>query len=394
MRIQKDIVILGGGIAGLWLLNRLRTAGYAAVLLERAALGTGQSVASQGMIHGGMKYALGGALTGASESIADMPAHWQRCLRGEGDVDLRGTGVLSDAYYMWPRNSVRSRLNAFFGSKAVRGKVTPVPTEAQPAFFRGNISGPLYRLHDIVLDVPSLLATLGELGRQCIHQIDWHSTGIEQDAAGNITCIKLADGVELHAQRFITTAGAGTEDLLRTLAPPAVAMQKRPLQMVVVKHHTLAPLYVHCVSDQLSATPEVTLTTHRCQDGAWAWYLGGELAEAGATLSSAAQLQKARHKLAELFPWCDLGKARWHSFPIDRAEAAQPDGKRPDQSSVLCAGNVLFCWPTKLTLAPNMANTVINLLAQQQVLPRSGDAAPLPGLRWPGIALAPWDAMP
>src|SRR5262245_14630974 len=83
-----DIVILGGGVAGLWLLNRLRAAGYAAVLLERAALGQGQSIASQGMIHGGMKYALGGTLTGASESIADMPAHWQRCLRGEGDVDL------------------------------------------------------------------------------------------------------------------------------------------------------------------------------------------------------------------------------------------------------------------------------------------------------------------
>ena len=42
MQIEKDIVILGGGIAGLWLLNRLRNAGYAAVLLESTALGTGQ----------------------------------------------------------------------------------------------------------------------------------------------------------------------------------------------------------------------------------------------------------------------------------------------------------------------------------------------------------------
>ena len=154
MQTEYDIVIFGGGIAGLWLLNCLRAAGYSAALLERSALGHGQSIASQGMIHGGMKYALGGALTGASESIADMPAHWQRCLRGEGDVDLRGTRVLSDAYYLWPRNSVRARINAFFGSKAVRGKVDTVAEPDYPNFVKGHINGPLYRLQDLVLDVP------------------------------------------------------------------------------------------------------------------------------------------------------------------------------------------------------------------------------------------------
>ncbi len=66
MQLQQDIVILGGGIAGLWLLHRLRAAGYAAVLLEKSTLGDGQTIVSQGMIHGGMKYALAGALTGAS----------------------------------------------------------------------------------------------------------------------------------------------------------------------------------------------------------------------------------------------------------------------------------------------------------------------------------------
>src|SRR5690606_33565589 len=106
MRIDKDIVIFGGGIAGLWLLNRLRNAGYRALLLESGALGQGQSVASQGMIHGGMKYALGGALTGATAAIADMPEHWRRCIAGQGEVDLRGARILSDAYYLWPRNSL------------------------------------------------------------------------------------------------------------------------------------------------------------------------------------------------------------------------------------------------------------------------------------------------
>ncbi|HNE27160.1 MAG TPA: FAD-dependent oxidoreductase, partial [Pseudomonadales bacterium] len=97
--LQVDIAIIGGGIAGLWLLACARRAGYNAVLFERAALGSGQTVASQGMIHGGVKYTLSGALSGASEAIADMPAHWRRCIKGEGDVDLRGTRILSEHFY-------------------------------------------------------------------------------------------------------------------------------------------------------------------------------------------------------------------------------------------------------------------------------------------------------
>ncbi|MHA5864347.1 FAD-dependent oxidoreductase, partial [Pseudomonas aeruginosa] len=82
--LSTDILIVGGGIAGLWLNARLRRAGYATVLVESASLGGGQSVKSQGIIHGGAKYALHGALTGASEAIADMPRRWRACLGSDG----------------------------------------------------------------------------------------------------------------------------------------------------------------------------------------------------------------------------------------------------------------------------------------------------------------------
>ena len=58
--VKVDTVIAGGGIAGLWLLNVLRSKGYSAVLLEAGSLGGAQTLSSQGIIHGGMKYALGG----------------------------------------------------------------------------------------------------------------------------------------------------------------------------------------------------------------------------------------------------------------------------------------------------------------------------------------------
>ena len=52
--MELDVVIFGGGAAGLWLLDVLREAGFGVLLLEADRLGTGQTIASQGIIHGGL----------------------------------------------------------------------------------------------------------------------------------------------------------------------------------------------------------------------------------------------------------------------------------------------------------------------------------------------------
>lgn len=388
MQPSQDIVILGGGIAGLWLLHRLRAAGFAAVLIDNSALGSGQTIVSQGMIHGGLKYALGGTLTGASEAIAGMPAHWQRCLSGEGDVDLRGARLLSDAYYLWPRSSVRSRMTAFLGSKLVSSKAAAVAETDLPEFFRGHLNGPLYRLHDIVLDVPSLLHTLGERCRPWIYHADCR---LDHDAEGEVKALVLPDGRRLTASLFICTSGNGNATWLNALQPHAVAMQQRALQMVVVKHRIAAPLYVHCVADNFSSTPELTITSHPCRDGSTAWYLGGELAERGASMQPADLLDETRRKLASLFPWCDFTNAKFSSFFINRAEARQADGKRPDRDSVMDHANVLYCWPTKLTLAPALAESVIRAIAERGLQPAGDPAATISGLPYPGVAEPVWD---
>ena len=82
-----DAAIVGGGIAGAWALRLLQNKGYNAILLEADSIGCAQTLASQGMIHGGLKYALSGNMTGAAEAIADMPRRWRACLDDADDVD-------------------------------------------------------------------------------------------------------------------------------------------------------------------------------------------------------------------------------------------------------------------------------------------------------------------
>jgi len=401
--IEKDALIIGGGIAGLWLLNRLKSASYQVMLLDKNPLGSGQSVASQGMIHGGIKYALTGSLTSATAAIADMPAHWRACLSGQGDVDLRGTRLLSEHYYMWPRNSLRSRLNAFLGSKALRGKVSTVKTADYPAFFKGRINGPLYELSDIVLDVPSLLYCLSERYRSDIKLVSPQNLSFEHAEDGSIRELHYRHQDQdyvIRAKRYLICSGEGSAELLKKMLPDAalpdhLQMQLRPLQMTLLKHNLKDPLYVHCVADQLSTTPEVTITSHQCSDGKTAWYLGGELAESGTDRSPDEQIVSARNKLAELFPWVDLSLAQWHSFYIQRAEAKTPDGLRPETASIHTHRNVVLCWPSKLTLAPHLGQQLIDHFHTEGIYPGSEYHNPdLSGWPFPGLASPPWETMP
>ncbi len=121
--VVADIAIIGGGVAGLWLLNHLRQQGFSAILLESKTLGGGQTHKSQGIIHGGMKYALQGTMTSAARAIADMPATWQACLTGSGSIDLTNVPVLSKHQYLWTTGSLTSKIAGFFAGVALKSQV-------------------------------------------------------------------------------------------------------------------------------------------------------------------------------------------------------------------------------------------------------------------------------
>ncbi len=381
--VELDLAIIGGGIGGLWLANRAKNAGYSVAVFESATLGGVQTLASQGMIHGGMKYTLAGALTGASEAIADMPRHWRACLCGDGDVDLRHTRILSDHFFMWSGNDLGSKLTSFLASKVTRGRVDPVdPVRYPPLLRHPSFNGSLYRLEDLVIDTPSLVTNLvNNLNGQCF-KVDWNRAQLVKNNLGDLSLSLSNSGSSLTiaAKRFVFAAGKGNAQLLAQIGLDEPAMQLRPLQQVILRHHHPFDFYGHCLGTD--TTPRLTISSHRLPDASHVWYLGGSLAEKGAQLDAASLIHMAEAELRALIPWINLEGAEWSTLSIDRAEPMQPGFARPDSAYLaqVPGTNLMVGWPTKLTLAPNMANQALDRLRADGIEP-SGAGADLDVLR-------------
>lgn len=363
--IRVDIVIVGGGIAGLWLHNRLRRQGWSVLLLEQQALGGRQTLLSQGIIHGGLKYALGGGLSSESEAIAGMPARWRACLSGAGELDLSGVRALSDAQYLWSAGSVASRMTTFFASRMLRGRIHRLSYDDYPSALRDpGFRGRVYQLDDVVVDTESLIAELVRPYADEMLRLDPERDQLEWDPGG-IRSFQI-NGHRIEADYTVLAAGAGNEPLLaeahRHDLARAVQMQRRPLKMMLVRHRLPHRLYAHCLGQ--SNKPRLTVTTHELPDGSLVWYLGGDLAEQGAAMSDAQLTQFTRRELNRLLPWLDFHGAEFAPVTVDRAEPKQDKWVKPDNAWAQRHQRLVITWPTKLTLAPDLGERVEALLRE------------------------------
>jgi glycerol-3-phosphate dehydrogenase len=385
--ISTDVLIVGAGVAGLWLNARLRHQGFSTVVVEKASLGGGQTLKSQGIIHGGAKYALHGALSGASEAIADMPRRWREALAGKGELDLSGVRLLSEAHYLWSPGTIAGNLTSFFASKAVRGRVDQVKgSDLPPALQDPKFKGKVYRLAELVIDIPSLVKKLADLAGDSL-LAGQNIEPLRQD--DELVGLRV-DGRDIHAQRVVLSAGGGMADLLQALNVSQPAMQRRPLHMVLVKGPTLKPLYAHCLGG--GPKPRITVTTHPAADGQWVWYLGGDIAEAeGVAREPAEQIAAAKKELTNLLPWVDLSQAQFATLRVDRAEPQQSGLVRPDNAFLDVQGRLMVGWPTKLALAPDFSDRVLASLSRDEIHPTP--QPPYTDFPKPPLAIPVWDQL-
>lgn len=398
--LHLDALIFGGGIAGLWTLHELLSRGRLAILVEPFALGQGQTIWSQGIIHGGLKYTLQGLMNRSAEAIAEMPDIWRDCLRGARAPKLPTSALRASHCHLWRTGSLSSQA-AMLGAR-VGLRVTPVSLGPQdrPDALRA-CPGTVARLDEQVIDPAGVLDALARLCANHVCQVDQASgLSFESAGAGSVHEVTLrapnaGPSIRVQPDRIVLTAGAGNGLLREQFGLSSQAMQIRPLHMVLARgpaegEGALPILNGHCVD---GSRTRVTITTASDSAGRRVWQVGGEVAERGVSYSPRELIAHARGEIIASIPGLSTRQFEWSTYRADRAEAAA-GGRRPDDASVRVEGDIISAWPTKLALAPRLAELITDVVCRNPE-PAPGSAQEvterLRGWPAPAIARPPWE---
>ncbi|MEM1061579.1 MAG: FAD-dependent oxidoreductase [Planctomycetota bacterium] len=389
--MRLDAVIFGGGAVGLWTLDRLRAAGRSALLIESGTLGSGQTVASQGIIHGGLKYTLGGVLTRSAEKIRDMPALWRSCLAGESAPDLSACTVRSDFCHLWRTESLTSRVGMIGARVGLRVAPKTLAAGERPGVLDG-CPGTVSRLDEQVIDAVSFVVALRtrNLGRLVhVPAADDVKFAVEADT---VTGVSVATGagptLSLEPRHVVFAAGAGNADLLTRVGRETPPMQRRPLHMAMLRGD-LPNFHGHCVD---GAKTRITVTSQVDAAGRTVWQLGGQIAEDGVAMDGPTLVAHAERELRAVLPAVDLTDVEWATYRVDRAEEKTAGGLRPEGVRLDATGNVLTGWPTKLVLAPVLADEIVSRVAAGPAVQiAASDRELLAVLPRPDVAAPPWE---
>lgn len=383
--MRLDLLIFGGGAAGLWCLDRFRRAGYIAILLESQALAHGQTIQAQGIIHGGGKYALRGVRDfTAVRATKEMPERWRRSLAGDIEPDLRGTKVIADRCHLWlPRGSMSARVLSW-GLLPLVGKAgllsTPpqqLPHSMWPAALRGSALA-VYSLAEPVIAAGSLVEVLARPYRKWIFSYE-------------LSDLKFAgEQVQIGAKSFqprsiLFAAGNGNADLMQRAGIHGDFMQRRPLKMVLLRGANLPALFGHCI---VRGKTQLTVTTPT----RGIWQVGGEIAEQLAYQENLDEgRQTSMSQIQRCLPGLDFSGVEIALYTAIRAEAKTAAQKRPSGVHVSrVAPGIVVGWPTKLSMAPIFAEEAFALVHEE--LKKPGDYKE-PWANWPtpSVARYPWE---
>jgi glycerol-3-phosphate dehydrogenase len=377
---KSDIVIFGAGIAGLWLHHRLRKAGYNSLLLETHGIGGIQSIASQGILHSGLKYAFAGKVNSLAQSISAMPDRWRACLAGEGEVDLRNTEIAAQSQLLMIPSGFMGGLVKLVTKKALGGQVREVARGDWPdAAIQSGFKGQIVYMDEPVLNVPSLMRVMAAPYKDSIRKVNMDDVRFD----GNVIHIGANS---ITAQKVIFTAAGSNNAIAAKLGhDKGLQVQCRPLLMGMMRPAPFE-LYAHLVGS--SDKPVATITTHKAADGTLVWYIGGSPAERSKDSDPQDVYKATKEAFTKYMPALDLTAMEWSVLPVDRIEGkSDTQNWLPDTPTVHRHGDYLYCWPTKLTFAPMLGDAVFDLIDQP-----SGEITDWSFLPEVGFSGAPWDA--
>jgi len=304
---------------------------------------------------------------------------------------LRGTDVLANNQLIFTTGGLTSRIASTIASKALRGVIHPLERGEFPELFRASeFRGKVFRLQEPVLAIKSVLRVLRDNAAKMGsgHPVALHARVNElrrQDAS--VTEIVFDDEQEtcIRPRACVFTSGQGNEWFAEQLGlDKNKVTQRRPVRTFLARglpYH----VYAHWLVPEYQ--PRVTIVTHEWKDEP-VWYIGGGISEKAVGHGDTESLQMAQTEVAGIFPWLDWKQVQWAIHDVNRAE---PSANKllPSGATIRTVGNAALAWPTKLALAPALADQVLRWLEEQSVLP-SNKSTQLP-LMPAELGKYPWE---
>lgn len=370
--LDLDVLVIGGGIQGLWLLNDLKAAGYAAALLERRTLGGGQTLHSHIYIHRGYLYRekeLIGHLSGVTE-------RWTRWIRRHKPPQAAGP-----SYFGFEDPSQADRKLELWSSTGLEFE-KPLEGNRMPRALRGGVIRSVYKTPEIGLMGESLISLLNGEVEPCITRIqEVERVSVTRDGrrVDEIEVSTASGPVTFRPRALVLAAGAGNQALLdlmtsgahRMLGRVQGAQQIRKAHMLVLKG-PLEPL------TGVFDTGSLFMVARKAADGEMVWLISDNRSESLFFVEDWLEydptwwLPLVISSLRRIAPrqLDSFDSLRWGVYAAPKAEGAARGGL-PSEERIESYGveNLWTVWPTKLTLAPLVSETVLGRIRQQGVRP-------------------------
>jgi hypothetical protein len=400
--IELDVLIIGGGVMGLWLLNALHQERYAALLLERRELGGEQTCHSHVYIHQGHLY----REVDLAVHLLDVRRTWEQWVR-----QRQPQYGVTPSYFGFQNPADATERTRLWTDPRLGLTYEPVPV---PSPLQGGVIRVVLQSPEICLDGASLVRKLSYHVRRYISRIEEVRDVRVNAASGAVetVVVRMPRRVDLtfRPRALLLTAGAGNQALLHLasggrhpwLGRVQDVQQIRKSHMLVIKGKTghLPPL--------TGVFPSLRglFIVSRVSSGETVWlvsdYTGPTLVfvEDGLVYDARWWLPGVVAALRRLAPrvFRYPERLQWGVYEAPKAEG-RAGGSLPHEERVEPCGftNLWTIWPTKLTLAPKVSHTVMTHIRQLIPQPGAWGTAPPTWVKHrqtPAIAPERWQKTP
>jgi glycine/D-amino acid oxidase-like deaminating enzyme len=233
--IDVDVLIVGGGAQGLWLLRDLTKHGYKAILLERHELGGGQTCHSHGLIHRGHYYDNVDMMI-----VLNAAAQfWQAFIAEKGIEKLNVGRALAG----FGAGTEMAKLTNFWTTAGLQFEQCAAP----PQVFRGGtVKKVFFETGEFSLDPSEVIENLADGYHHSIYKLEDADDALDfklQGATVRGVTARLDGATVDIAPRFVMlNAGVGNAKLLKQLgkgsnagAPDIPVQAQRQSHMMVLR---------------------------------------------------------------------------------------------------------------------------------------------------------------